>query len=215
MTDERRRSPLAHRQALEDASGRITIDEKPFRVMIAVRGDADALDPAIESCCGIPLPRAVGKTTANARCRAIWLAPDEWLIMARDVEADLDPQVVAQATGALHAQVADVTDYYTTIDISGPATRDVLAKLTHYDTHPRAVSAGHAASTLFGHATAIFVMRDDEGGAGAAAELIVRRSLADYLWCLAADGAREFGLATQEPVGKVRLHLPHFEKQSA
>jgi hypothetical protein len=39
-------------------------------------------------------------------------------------------------------------------------------------------------------------------------DLIIRRSHADYLWCLLALAGREFGLPEQKPEGRVKLATP-------
>jgi len=214
MTQDFRRSPLAHRSALADPSGRIALDERPFTGLLVLRGDRAALNGAVRDGAGLELPSEAGTFSQADDTSALWIGPDEWVLVTRPGAEGEMLSGLKSALAATHSQVVDVTDYYTPIIISGIEARTVLAKITMVDLHPRAFSKGNAIASLFGHAGAWLQMIDDEDGAGPTFALYVRRSMADYLWCLLADGGREFGLEPQEPIGQVKLHLPHFERAS-
>ncbi len=211
MSQDLRRSPLAHRTPISDANGQISLAEQPFIGLLTLRGQHGRVANAVKSIVGLDLPDTVGRFADSGENAAMWLGPDEWVIFTSP-GTELD--VMSALTSALegvHSQVVNVTDYYTALAIGGAKARDVLAKITMVDLHSRSFSKGHAVSSLFGHAGAWLQMMDDETGAGPEFALYVRRSMADYLWCLIADGGREFGLERQEPIGRVKLHLPHFE----
>ena len=75
-------------------------------------------------------------------------------------------------------------------------------KLTTLDLHPRAFKTGMVAGSMFGRTQAtLWQATDDAEEGGPLFRLIVRWSMADYLWCLIADAAREWGAPDQSPVG--------------
>ncbi len=179
--------------------------------LLVIRGCLGQIAGAVKTVAGVDLPATAGTFSQSTGTAAIWLGPDEWVIVARSgAEAGMMTGL-KNALSGIHAQVADVTDYYTTIAIGGTAARDVLARTTMIDLHPRGFSQGNAVASTFGHAGAWLQMVADEESGGVAFSLYVRRSMADYLWCLLADAGREFGLDAQNPIGQVKLHLPHFE----
>ena len=94
------------------------------------------------------------------------------------------------------------------IEVSGPKARAALMKLTTLDLHPRAFKAAMAAGSMFGrtHAT-LWQVADDATEGGPLFRLIVRWSMADYLWCLVADAGREWGMPEQLPVGGEKLTI--------
>ena len=76
-------------------------------------------------------------------------------------------------------------------------------KLTTLDLHPRAFKAGMVAGSMFGRTQATLWQVTDDGRVGRGGplfRLIVRWSMADYLWCLIADAAREWGVPEEQPV---------------
>jgi sarcosine oxidase subunit gamma len=90
--------------------------------------------------------------------------------------------------------------------VSGRATRAALAKLVALDLHPRAWRRDEVLGTHLAKAIVqLWLVADEADAGGAEARVVVRRSLADYVWCLLAEAGREWGLDPQRPIGRVRL----------
>jgi len=207
MSPLTRRSALAHRAPLNVSDGAASIAERPFEGKLIVRGKPETIADAVAVVLGAALPLKVLETSAGARGMAQWLGPDEWLaVTAPSAELALMGDLVAALTGR-HAQVVDVTDYYTTIALVGARAREMLMKVTTIDFHPRVFKPGMGVTTNFGR-TVAWARQTHEN----AFDVIVRISMADYLWCLLAEAGREWGLPVQIPRGgDVKLHLPHLE----
>ncbi len=212
MSDLNRRAALAHRTALKGSNDGAAIAEKPFEGKLILRGDRTRIGPAASKVLGAALPGKVNETAAGARAAAQWLSPDEWLLVtAPGAEAALVFDLTPALTGQ-HHQIADVTDYYTTIELTGTHARDMLMKIATVDFHPRVFKTGMGMTTNLGRANPFLRQtRDDAGPGGPAFDIIIRISMADYLWCLLAEAGHEWGLPEQPPKGLVKLHLPHFE----
>jgi sarcosine oxidase subunit gamma len=205
MLDPRRRSPLAHRMPIRSESGAVSLAEWPFLSKLILRCQAGRDASAVEGATGVALPtEACTSATAGERA-LLWLGPDEWMLLAPDGEvAALEASLAETLTGP-QTQIADVSDYYTVITLTGPRGRDVLAKLVTIDLHPRHFAKGRVVGTLAASANIVIWLRDESAAAGPVFDLIVRWSMADYLWCLLADAAAEFGCPAQEPRGGERL----------
>jgi sarcosine oxidase subunit gamma len=160
------RSPLAHR-----AADLATIEalEIPFLTQIDVRcGEADA------SRLGFPLePNTV---TGDMARGALWLGPDEWLVVA----APGDPGVLVDELEALfrdtHRAVVDVSANRAVIELRGPGRLALLASACSLDLDPAGGWApGVCAQTLLARAQVILQELPE------ATRMFVRPSFADYV----------------------------------
>ena len=205
MSPLTRRSALAHRTAIATPDGAAAISERPFEGKLILRGKLETTSAAVTSALGTALPGKVFEIATGAAAIVQWLSPDEWLIVTQaGAEAALLGSLGAALVGK-HAQVVDVTDYYTTIELSGVRAREMLMKVATVDFHPRSFKPGMGVTTNFGRTVAWARQTREE-----AFDIVVRISMADYLWCLLAEAGHEWGLPLQKPKGAdVRLHLPH------
>lgn len=189
-----RRSPLAHladslRGATVSGSRAVSLSEWAFTTMVSLRVDPES--PAaqrIEKCLGAPLPRACGRTSAAVPGTALWLGPDEWLIVS--------PPGTAAATAELDAALAgepgsavDVSANRTVLELRGPAARQVLEKGCALDLHPRAFGSGQAVVTQVGPVQVVLWQTDES-----AYRLLPRASFADYLARWLMDAMTEYAL---------------------
>lgn len=187
-----RRSPLADYvdrfAALSAATGGdLSIRELPFVSQINLRADPkDArLMQQLESALGFALP--VGPNTSASRegRRALWLGPDEWLIVGTDGQHKALEQVLR--TGLNGGSVVDVSANRTLLEIRGPKARELLAHGVPIDLDARSFGAGRCAQTLLAKAQVIVERRDEE----VAFHLYVRSSFASYLADWILDAAAE------------------------
>lgn len=199
----RRRSPLDHlglgARAADDAERRgagVKLMERPHRCMVNLRGDLGdtAFADAIRQTGRVDLPTvpntAAGKANAT---QALWLGPDEWLLVARAGSERRLTEELRKALADVHAAITDVSEARTTIRLAGAHARDVLAKGTGLDLHPRAFAAGQCAQTLYAKATVILHAVNDDP----TFDILVANSFAEYVWLFLKDAAREYGLKVE------------------
>ena len=197
MTADRRRSPLGHLAGALAAGGRegvVTLREEPFLAQVDVRVDP-ARAAAMEAALGVPLP-LVPNTTASADGRtALWLGPDEWLMVGADGTQGAIEAAVREALGDAFGSVVDVSANRTALRLAGPCARAVLEKGCSVDLHPRAFSPGACAQTLVARAQVIL----EQLGPEPAYRLFVRPSFAEYLATWLVDAMTEFAAAEAQP----------------
>ena len=138
------------------------------------------------------------------------IGPDEWFVTAHDLPGKQGGWSLltdlARAGPVDFESLVDVGDYYTTIEMVGIRCRSMLMKLSTIDFDRRAFAGGMAVATLLGAANPVIAMHSDEDDeAGVVLRLHVRRSHADYLWCLLAEAGREFGLPAQTVVSGEKI----------
>ena len=151
----------------------------PARDMVQVmvrRGREDAFAAAMQASFGMA-PPAPGHATSGGAVTAIWTQPGGFMLTGAAAE------VVAQAFAGL-AAVEDQSHGRTTIAVSGPAARAVLARGCRLDLHPRAFGPGRAAMTQIAHIGCLLHQTDD----APSFELTVFSTLAEpfFHWLLEA-----------------------------
>ncbi|MFF9779468.1 sarcosine oxidase subunit gamma [Streptomyces sp. NPDC013978] len=190
LTIDVRVSPLAHleermRAASVTGARGVTLTEWPFLTMVNLRVDP-ASDAAgrIEKALGAALPGRCGESTTSGPHTVLWLGPDEWLVVSHtDGTA-----VLRQALGDAPGSVVDVSANRTTLELSGPAARQVLEKGCPLDLHPRSFTPGQAVSTTVGPIAVVLWQVDDSP----TYRLLPRSSFADYLARWLIDAMSEY-----------------------
>ncbi|NIR28156.1 MAG: sarcosine oxidase subunit gamma family protein [Gammaproteobacteria bacterium] len=196
----RRESPLERfetaRERAEAAAGdaaNVVLGERPFLGHLNVRGDAADTQflRAANDVLGLALPREPNTVTEQGEHAALWLGPDEWLVLTPpDAEAAVVERL-RSALGDRFAALTDVSGGQTVITLSGKCARDVLAKGCTLDLHARAFGPGRCAQTHIAKSAALIRQTDESP----AFEIVVRRSFADYLWQWLEDAAREYRIS--------------------
>jgi sarcosine oxidase, subunit gamma len=158
--------------------GAVRARHEPFTTQVNLR-----LDPSLATSLPFPLPTAPNTLASGQGKTALWLGPDEWLVMdaphtGNDLADELD-----HFLGDHHRSVVDVSANRVAITLIGFGALDLLAKGCSLDLHPRSWRVGMCAQTLLAKAQVIVFQRS-----GATTTILVRTSFADYLveWLLAA-----------------------------
>jgi sarcosine oxidase subunit gamma len=162
------RSPLGNTDAVPVtvlARRDVVVVEHPFMVQVAIR-----LDPAdaghAEPLPGLRLPLTPNRVTTAGDPRAMWLAPDEWLVLA---PAGMS---LEERPGRI-----DVSAHRTLLEIRGAGARDLLARGCPLDLDPRSFAADHCAQTLLARVDVILFRLEGPDAFG----VLVRASFARYL----------------------------------
>lgn len=187
-----RRSPLAHleeRMRAASVAGRVTLREAPFRTMVNLRVRPGTTPAArLEAALRATLPTACGGTARARGHTLLWLGPDEWLLVSDGPAYPAEPAALVDelraALGDGPGSVVDVSANRTTLELDGPAARQVLEKGCALDLHPRSFGPGRACSTLLGPVQLILW----QAGDAPSYRLLPRSSYADYTarWLLDA-----------------------------
>jgi sarcosine oxidase, subunit gamma len=198
MSEPMLQSPLhafglsAQAKQADDACG-VWANEVPLQGYISLRGDpADtAFQDGAASALGLLLPAQPCKFTRTGAVKALWLSPDEWMIVVP--RARLMPLLrgLGKALSGVRSQVVDNSGGYTEIIVQGRNASDVISHASVYDLHR--LGEGRVVGTTFGK-SAVYMYREDDGVC-----LLVRRSFADYVWRFLVRAAEPYGF------GVVRL----------
>jgi sarcosine oxidase subunit gamma len=159
-----------------------------FSGKLLLRGGAEVRDKA-GAVLGFPLPADAMRATVGAGAEALWLGPDEWLLLVPADTVEAVTGTLSAELGGLHHALVPLSHRFVGIAIHGPHAADLLAAGCPLDLHPRAFGPGTVTRTLLGKAE--IILHRPEAGSGF--RLYVPRSFAPYLWAWLAAAAREFG----------------------
>ncbi len=174
-------SPLA------PVSGEHIVDYKNLRLserkaltaiqVLSFKGKHEAAAKAIGKALALDCSTEPGVCSADEHTQITWNGPNSWIIVGNDDEAARAPgellRTLQDAVGDLGA-VIDQSHGRCGLRLSGARARQVMAKNTAIDLHPRAFGPGRCAMTSVAHMNATIVQVDDTP----TYDLFVIRSLA-------------------------------------
>ncbi len=200
-----KQSALAHLHLVADAresrgEAGVVMSEAAPRGQISLRGDSGdkAFLAAARGGLGFELPLAANSTSGTAGLGALWLGPNEWLLVMETAAEPLMTRL-GEAMGGLHHALVEVSESRSVILLSGPSARDLLAKATSLDLDPAAFRPGDCAQSAFALTAMILHQLDEDAANGPSYEIYLHRSMADYAWRWLASAAAEYGLAVATP----------------
>lgn len=145
--------------------------------VLCFRGKHDKAAVAIGEALGIECSTEPGVSNSDGKTQVTWNGPNSWMIVCSDDEAGREPgellATLQDAVGKLGA-VVDQSHGRCALRLSGARARQVMAKNTAIDLHPRAFGPGRCALTSVAHMNATIVQVDETP----TYDLFVIRSLA-------------------------------------
>jgi sarcosine oxidase subunit gamma len=183
----------AHRAAFAALSGELAsagsdlaIELGPLTSAVDLRIDPAAVDTrALAEVVGGTLPTLPNTWTVLADGRAVWLGPDEWLLVG-DRPARAWENALRAVVGPHGGAAVDVSAQRTALRLRGADTRGLLALGCALDLRPASFPPGSAAQTLLGQ-SGVLITAEDDGF-----HLAVRTSFAGYVADWLLDAATEF-----------------------
>ncbi len=163
----------------------VALREMPMSMMFDLRLQPAGVElvAAAEAAFALTLPLVPNKSTAANARTALWLGPDQWLIVVPAGEPSLPAVELAGS-----ASVVDVSDLRAVFELAGPRARDVLAKGCAVDLHPRAFKPGDCALSALARIRVALHQPAVEN----AYQIYVERSYAQYLWDWLVDAMVEY-----------------------
>ncbi|MEV0321073.1 sarcosine oxidase subunit gamma [Streptomyces sp. NPDC050658] len=168
----------------------LDVQEIPFLTQLTLRAaPGGAAATAVEEYLGYGLP-GPGDSRLDTPVEALWLGPDEWLLVAPAGRAAELVAGLRAAIGDAFGSVTDTSAHRTVLALSGDLVPDVLAHGCALDLDPRGTGAGACRTTLLAQAGVTLVVREE---GPRSVRLFVRSSFAGYLAAWLADVCVEYG----------------------
>lgn len=177
------------------SEGFCTVEALPPQGQISLRGEfSDAFRDAVCAVTGTGFPDI--RRSAEAGDRALlWMSPDELLfLLPYEAVAEALAQLEERLAGQ-HFAATDVSDARAQFRVTGPALRDVLAKVCPADVSPEAFAPGDVRRSRLAQVAAGYWLRD-----AGTAQVFVFRSVGDYAFKVLGVSAEGGGEVEFHPI---------------
>jgi len=133
------------------SSASIAVARTPMAARLIVRGGDSAVATMGEAF-GVALPRDACRARIAGERAALWLGPDEWLLIAPGSGGEELLHELTEALGQEPASVVDVSHRQVGITVAGPEGVGALNSFNALDLAESAFPVGMCTRTLFGKA---------------------------------------------------------------
>jgi sarcosine oxidase subunit gamma len=137
---------------------------------------------ALSRALGVSLPKAPKSSASKAGRTALWLGPDEWLVID---EAGGDPLADCAGVKGLHAAVG-ISHRNVAIAVSGPQAADTINGGCPQDLSLTAFPVGAATRTVLGKVEIVLLRTAED-----AFRVECWRSFSDYVFTFLGEAARD------------------------
>lgn len=170
-------------------SEQLSIAEMPMQALVRLQGEGNNtafLKGAAEKL-GVALPTIPCTSEVSGKRKALWMNPNEWIIVA-PIEEEEELTVAAQAAGEGFVSMVTVnTDNRIGISIKGVAAGDFLSKGCSLDLHPSAFTVGKTTVTRHAHLPVVLNKVAEDSF-----EIYIDCAQSRHYWHGLEDAAEEF-----------------------
>jgi sarcosine oxidase, subunit gamma len=179
-------SALAHRKERADLA--IPMREITGRGMIDLRGFATdrKFTAAVKSVLGFDLPKQPRTSTTWGDMKALWLSPDQWLILCSGDKAQALADQLTKTLEGVHSLAVNVSDMRAVIRVEGEHARTTIMKGTSIDLTHGDYPPGSVRRMKFAEIAALLHIVEED-----VIDIYVFRSYADYTWEFLLKAARK------------------------
>jgi sarcosine oxidase subunit gamma len=181
---EARRPPLAGVAPLAAATVQMAPLPPAARFILRARPAAMA---AAAAPLGLRLPVVACRSETIGERAALWLGPDEWLLLLPRADGPALQTALEAALGPLPHSLVDISHRQAALALSGPDAASVLNAGCPLDLDPSAFPVGMCTRTVLAKAE-IVLWRT----AAQSFHVEAWRSFLPYVWAFLAEAAREF-----------------------
>ncbi|HEV2228962.1 MAG TPA: sarcosine oxidase subunit gamma family protein [Steroidobacteraceae bacterium] len=140
---------------------------------------------AAEGALKLALPAAACRAVAQSDRAALWLGPDEWLLISGEQTAEQCAAALRAALAGRAHSLVDVSHRQIALEVSGPDARLLIGAGCPLDLEPAAFPVGMCTRTMLGKAEVVLWRTGAE-----AFRIEVWRSFAPYVSAFLSEAAR-------------------------
>ncbi|HEY1933443.1 MAG TPA: sarcosine oxidase subunit alpha family protein [Acetobacteraceae bacterium] len=175
-------APTASLVAADCPDAALTLLRPATRLSVRAGSAAAA---TLGAALGVLLGSVPGRVVTARDRAALWLGPDEWLVVTPAPETRLAAHAAA-SPGAVPGSVVDISQRHVAIELAGPRAAWCINAFNALDLDPHVFPIDACARTLFGRAEIVLWRTAAE-----VFRIEVARSLAPYAWACLEEARRE------------------------
>ena len=162
---------------------------KPIMKLI-IRGKTKDFITAIGKNLNMILPTEANTTTKGDTLTALWLSPDEWMLISNEIISEetntykVEDNLINNILKAKLGAVTDVSDQFVMINIKGSKVFDLFATGSPFNFNEFKNKKGSVIQTILSHIDVIIYLTEINN-----VNLLVRRSFSEHLYSWLNDSA--------------------------
>ena len=162
---------------------------KPIMKLI-IRGKTKDFITAIGKSLNMILPTEANTSTTGETLTALWLSPDEWMLVSNDTVSedsnayDVEDNLINSISKVNLGAVTDVSDQFVMINIKGSKVFDLLSTGSPFNFNEFKNKKGSVVQTILSHIDVIIHLTEINE-----VNLLVRRSFSEHLYSWLNDSA--------------------------
>ena len=162
---------------------------KPVMKLI-IRGKTKNFITAIGKNLNMILPSEANTSTSSESLTALWLSPDEWMLLSNKVLSEntnsfeVEDNLINNISKANLGAVTDVSDQFVMINLKGNKVFDLFATGSPYNFNEFKDKKGSVVQTILSHIDVIIHLIEINE-----VNLLVRRSFSEHLYSWINDSA--------------------------
>ncbi len=170
--------------------GNVSIKEISPIMKINLRGKKRDFLTSVGKNLDIILPTESNTSTTSDKLTAIWLSPDEWMIVSNELvskdnnEYELYDNLFNSISKTNLGAVIDVTDQFVQLEIKGNNIYEIFTPGCPFNFNDFKEKKGSTTQTVLNNIDVILHNKDEN-----VVNLFVRRSFAEHLWSWIEDSA--------------------------
>ena len=162
--------------------GSISVKEIAPVMKINLRGKKREFLTNVGKNLNMILPTEANSSTTSDKLTAIWLSPDEWMIVSNDLvnkdinNYELKEMLFNSISKTTLGAVVDVTDQFVQLELKGENVYEIFSAGSPFNFNEFKEKKGSTTQTVLNHVDVILQHKDEN-----IVNLFVRRSFAEHL----------------------------------
>ena len=168
----------------------VSVKEISPEMKINLRGKKREFLTNIGNILNIILPAEANTSTTSEKLTAMWLSPDEWMIVSNELtskdtnKSKLHEMLFNSISKTNLGAVIDVTDQFVQFELKGKNVYEIFSAGSPFNFNEFKEKKGSTTQTVLNHVDVILHHKDEN-----IVNLFVRRSFAEHLWSWIEDCA--------------------------
>ena len=168
----------------------ISVKEISPVIKINLRGKKREFFTNVGKNLNMILPTEANTSTTSDKLTAIWLSPDEWMVVSNELiskntnKYELEDILYNSISKTSLGAVVDVTDQFVQLELKGKGIYEIFSAGCPFNFNEFKDKQGSTIQTVLNHIDVILHNKDEN-----IVNLFVRRSFAEHLWSWIEDSA--------------------------
>ncbi len=170
--------------------GNISVKEIFPIIKINLRGKKREFFTNVGKNLNMILPTEANTSTTSDKLTAIWLSPDEWMVVTNELVSkdtnknELQEMLFNSISKTTLGAVVDVTDQFVQLELKGENVYEIFSAGSPFNFNEFKEKKGSTTQTILNHVDVILHHKDEN-----VVNLFVRRSFAEHLYSWIEDTA--------------------------